>query len=127
MGSKSGSQENGRFSVKRKTEAVLRLLRGEDLDSLSREYKVTAGKLSQWRDAFVARGQSGLQSGVGDRAIALKVDISQDFRCFSCLDGRFSRDFVSLAAPQLRLQLFSGPFGASSKPLWALTSRLKHS
>ena len=59
-------QENGRFSAKRKTEAVLQLLRGEDLDLLSREYKVTAGKLSQWRDAFLAGGQAGLQSGTGD-------------------------------------------------------------
>ena len=55
-------QENGRFSVKRKSEALLRLLRGEDLELLSREYKITAGKLSQWRDAFM----SGGQSGVGD-------------------------------------------------------------
>jgi len=31
---------------------VQRRLRGEDLELLSREYKVTAGKLSQWRDAF---------------------------------------------------------------------------
>ncbi len=57
--------ENGRFSAKRKSEAVLRLLRGEDLDLLSREYKVTAHKLSQWRDAFLAAGQSGLQKGAG--------------------------------------------------------------
>lgn len=59
-------QENGRFSAKRKTEAVLRLLRGEDLDLLSREYKVTAGKLSQWRDAFLADGQAGLHAGTED-------------------------------------------------------------
>ena len=56
-------QENGRFSAKRKTEAVLRLLRGEDLDLLSREYRVTAAKLSQWRDAFLSGGQAGLQKG----------------------------------------------------------------
>ena len=43
---------NGRFSAKRKTTAVLRLLGGEDLDLLSREYKVTAAKLSQWRELF---------------------------------------------------------------------------
>jgi hypothetical protein len=42
-------KENGRFSAQRKSAAVLRLLRGEDLDLLSREYKVTAAKLSQWR------------------------------------------------------------------------------
>jgi len=66
MESKSRIQENGRFSVKRKSKAVLRLLRGEDLDLLSREYKVTAGKLSQWRDAFMSGGQSGLQPGMVD-------------------------------------------------------------
>ena len=54
-------KENGRFSAQRKTAAVLRLLRGEDLDLLSREYKVTAAKLSQWRDAFLTTGQARLQ------------------------------------------------------------------
>jgi len=41
MSGKSGNQENGRFSVKRKTEAVLRLLRGEDLDSVVSTLKCT--------------------------------------------------------------------------------------
>lgn len=54
-------KENGRFSAPRKSAAVLRLLRGEDLDLLSREYKVTAAKLSQWRDVFLTAGQAGLQ------------------------------------------------------------------
>ena len=65
-------KENGRFSAKRKTAAVLRLLRGEDLDLLSREYKVTAAKLSPWRDAFLAGGQAGLQpstSSEGDAQV----------------------------------------------------------
>lgn len=59
-------KENGRFSAKRKSEAVLRLLRGEDLDLLSREYQVTAAKLSQWRDAFLAAGQAGLHKSASD-------------------------------------------------------------
>ncbi len=67
------TQENGRFSAKRKTEAVLRLLRGEDLDLVSREYKVTAAKLSQWRDAFLAGGQAGLQQSV-DHASDAQVE-----------------------------------------------------
>jgi hypothetical protein len=54
--------ERGRFSSRRKTEAVLRLLRGEDLDSLSRELQVTAATLSEWREAFVAGGQAPLES-----------------------------------------------------------------
>ena len=64
MPRKSGS--NNRFSAKRKTEAVLRLLRGEDLELVSREYKVTAAMLSQWRAAFLAGGQSGLQHKEAD-------------------------------------------------------------
>ena len=58
---------NNRFSAKRKTEAVLRLLRGEDLELVSREYTVTAATLSQWREAFLAGGQSSLQQKEADR------------------------------------------------------------
>jgi len=36
-------------SAKRKFAAVLRLLRGEDLETLSRELGVTAATLSGWR------------------------------------------------------------------------------
>ena len=36
------SHDRGRFSAKRKSQAVLRLLRGEDLEALSREVGVTA-------------------------------------------------------------------------------------
>ena len=58
----SKKKERGRFSSRRKTEAVLRLIRGEDLDALSRELGVTAATLSSWREAFVAGGQSNLKS-----------------------------------------------------------------
>lgn len=50
-----------RFWAQHKTEAVLRLLRGEDIEMLSRELGVTAAKLSQWRDAFLAGGADGLK------------------------------------------------------------------
>jgi hypothetical protein len=43
-------------------DAVLRLLRGEELDALSRELGVTAATLSLWRDEFLAAGQTGLKS-----------------------------------------------------------------
>ena len=54
--------ERGRFSARRKTEAVLRLFRGEDMDSLSRELGVTAATLASWRDHFLAGGQTALKS-----------------------------------------------------------------
>jgi transposase-like protein len=43
----------GRWSAKRKFAAVLRLLRGEDLETLSHELGVTAATLSGWRDQFL--------------------------------------------------------------------------
>jgi len=42
------------MSRQRKTAAVLRLLRGEDLETVSRELGVTAATLSGWHDAFLA-------------------------------------------------------------------------
>ena len=42
----------GRMSRQRKTAAVLRLLRGEDLETVSRELGVTAATLIGWHDAF---------------------------------------------------------------------------
>ena len=58
--------ERGRWSSRRKTEVVLRVLRGEDLDALSREVGVTAGTIAQWREQFLASGQAGLKSRPAD-------------------------------------------------------------
>lgn len=60
-GPESGRRGKGRWSAKRKMAVVLELLRGEDLESLSRKYAVTAATLSSWRDAFLASGEAGLK------------------------------------------------------------------
>lgn len=60
------TKERGRWSAKSKRDAVLRLLRGEDLDALSRELKVTAAKLSEWRDVLLESGIAGLKSREAD-------------------------------------------------------------
>src|SRR3954468_24581582 len=60
------SQDRGRFSTNRKTDAVLRLLRGEDLETLSRELGVTAATLSSWRDAFLDGGRASVKSRPAD-------------------------------------------------------------
>jgi transposase len=52
----------GRMSRQRKMAAVLRLLRGEDLETVSRGLGVTAATLTQWRDAFLTAGEVGLSS-----------------------------------------------------------------
>jgi transposase-like protein len=52
--------ERGRFSSRKrkKVEAVLQVLRNEDLDLVSRELGGTAAPLSEWRDQ-VSRGRPG--------------------------------------------------------------------
>ena len=50
----------GRMSRQRKTAVVLRLLRGEDLETVSRELGVTAATITGWRDAFLAAGEAAL-------------------------------------------------------------------
>jgi transposase len=52
----------GRMSRQRKSAAVLRLLRGEDLETVSRSLGVTAATLSGWREAFLAAGEAALST-----------------------------------------------------------------
>lgn len=58
----AGAADRGRWSSKRKMEAVLRLIKGEAIDAVSRDLKVSTSKLSSWRDEFLAAGQAGLKS-----------------------------------------------------------------
>jgi len=55
-----GLGRGGRMSRRRKREAVLCLLRGEDLELVSRSLGVTAATLSGWREAFLAAGEASL-------------------------------------------------------------------
>ena len=59
-------RRRGRLSARRKRETVLRLLRGEDLESVSRELGITAARAAQWRDRFLAAGQASLKSRAPD-------------------------------------------------------------
>jgi hypothetical protein len=60
----AGSDWRGRrrMSAKREQSAVLRLLRGEDLELVSRDLGFTAAELSGWRAAFLAAGEASLKS-----------------------------------------------------------------
>ena len=51
-----------RWSVQRKTELVLRLVRGESLDAVSRESQVPAHELERWQRIFVEQGKRGLRT-----------------------------------------------------------------
>ena len=55
----AGRGRGGRFSAGRKREVVMRLLRGEDLESVSRAVGITAARASHWRAQFLALGAGG--------------------------------------------------------------------
>ena len=54
-----------RMTVKRKREAVTRLLRGEDLEFVSRSLGTTAATLTKWREAFLCGGEAAPSAGSG--------------------------------------------------------------
>ena len=58
--------DRGRFPAKRKSDAVSRLLRGEDLELISRALGVTAVTLSSWREDFPGGGLAALESRQAD-------------------------------------------------------------
>src|SRR5437016_12424868 len=51
-----------RWSVQRKMELVLRVLRGEALDAVSRESQVPAHELERWQRIFLEQGKRGLRT-----------------------------------------------------------------
>jgi transposase len=62
----SGPGRAGRMSRQRKRDAVLRLLRGEDLEMVSRSLGVTAATLAAWRGAFLSGGEAKLTTRPAD-------------------------------------------------------------
>ena len=62
-GDPGAAAEVKRWSTNKKREVVLRLLRGESADAVSREVSVPIYKLEQWRD----RGLAGMESGLKER------------------------------------------------------------
>ena len=57
-----GEELPERWSVQRKADLVVRLLRGEALDGVSRESQVPAHELEAWRRVFLEHGMRGLKS-----------------------------------------------------------------
>lgn len=55
-----------RWSVARKREVVLRLLRGESVDALSREVGVEIYRLEKWREKALSGLDAGLKEREGD-------------------------------------------------------------
>ena len=65
-GEPGAAAEVKRWSAGRKKEVVLRLLRGESVDAISREVSVPIYKLEQWRDRALAGIDTGLKEREND-------------------------------------------------------------
>ena len=65
-GEPGAAAEMKRWSAGRKREVVLRLLRGEPVDAISREVSVPIFKLEQWRDRALAGIDAGLKEREND-------------------------------------------------------------
>ena len=88
--------ERGRWTSARKTEVVLRILRGEDLEALSREFNLTAARLAAWREEFLVAGQAALKSRVTDhrddeiRRLKTKVgELTMDVEVYDMVVERY--------------------------------------
>ena len=56
-----GAGPERRFSAQRKLAAVMRLLRGEPLETLAREFNVTVARLSEWRDRALVAAEAAMK------------------------------------------------------------------
>lgn len=91
-----------RWSAKRKREVVLRLLRGESLDALSRETGQPAGELSRWREEFLAGGVTALKRRTKDPKVAA---LEKEIKGAKRLVGDLMMDKESL---EMRIARFEG-------------------
>ena len=76
-GEPGAAAEVKRWSAGRKKEVVLRLLRNEPLDDLSREVSVPIYKLEQWRDRSLAAIHAGLKERENDPVSAQLDDANR--------------------------------------------------
>lgn len=67
----------GRWSARRKREVVMRMLKGEPLDTLSRELGVEVYRLEQWRDKALTGIEAALRERGGD---PLKMELDGAMR-----------------------------------------------
>ncbi len=63
-----------RWRAKRKAEVVLRLLRGEPLDAISRQTAVPVPRLEEWRSQALSGMEAALQIRADDDPAQLRLD-----------------------------------------------------
>ena len=76
-----GAGPERRFSARRKLAAVMRLLRGEPLETLAREFDVTVARLSEWRDRALAGAEAAMKArerdARDDEVLRLKAKLGE--------------------------------------------------
>ena len=73
-GEKAEPKVMQRWSAARKREIVLRLLRGESLDMISREIGLEPYRLERWRDKALASMDVGLKERADDDPLQVGLD-----------------------------------------------------
>ena len=103
QGSDHEFRSRPRWSANRKMDAVMRLLRGEPLDGVSREVGVEAHRLAAWRDDFVSGGKDAMKA----RASAGSGEESRRLREAERRIGQLSmeNDILRAAARKRGLQI----------------------
>lgn len=89
-----------RWSVSRKREVVLRMLRGDSLDALSRELGVEIVRLERWKGRALEAMEAGLRERGGD-------PLAQELTLAKARIGELSMENELLRAKAGK----SGPFG----------------
>ena len=77
----SGAGPERRLSARRKLAAVTRLLRGEPLETLAREFNVTVARLSEWRDRALVAAEAAMKErerdSRGEELLRLKAKLGE--------------------------------------------------
>ena len=105
IGAAAAPGRERRMTACRKRDAVLRLLRGEPLEIVARELRVTAAALSGWRDAFLDAGSAGLKSRARDAR-------DETIDRLRTKVGELTMDAELLQAKIERLEAGGAPFAA---------------
>ena len=87
-----------RWSVMRKREVALRLLRGESLEALSRELAVEIHRLQRWRDRALAGIDESLREREGD-PLQAELDVAVKRVGELSMENELLREKIRVAGP----------------------------
>ena len=92
--STSSAGPERRNSARRKLAAVTRLLRGEPLETVAREFNVTVARLSEWRDRALAAAEAAMKErerdGRDEEVLRLKAKLGEVTMANELLEQRIA-------------------------------------